>query len=148
MPAALGVNAPWSWFSGSFGALVRDRDITVRYEDTSDDTRSVTLAARGMIGWSWPLTRHLFLAVAAGISAGLEMGQETHHPDRIVDGPDAMPIRREISRLQVDPRATSASGSYWAAESPRLRGAICSDGEPASARAIRSIQDGRFIDTR
>jgi hypothetical protein len=31
-----------------------------------------------MLGWSWQVTRHLFIAVAVGASAGREAGHETH----------------------------------------------------------------------
>jgi len=169
MPTAFGVNAPWSWFSGSFGAslfvgidprlamrasaaryesgmpllttisalegdfpsyggtildfglgvvwyprrlwsgltvevgaLVRDRETSVRHADGTVDTRSLTCAARGMIGWSWPLGRHLFLAVAAGLSAGRETGQATFTPEPPIDGPATMPIRHEVAQVQVD----------------------------------------------
>jgi len=39
-------------------------------------THTVTYAARAMIGWSWMLGDHAFIALAVGVSSGRERGRE------------------------------------------------------------------------
>lgn len=91
----------WSGFSLEAGALRRDRDTKmVDYiADRTVETDSTTYAARTMIGWSWVIYRHVFVAVALGISVGREAGRETATVDRY-DVPMTAP--NSVGRVQVD----------------------------------------------
>lgn len=60
-------------------------------------TRSTTYAQRVMIGWSWLISRHAYVAVAVGLSAGIESGTERTVPD-----PSRMATTTEIERPQID----------------------------------------------
>jgi hypothetical protein len=90
----------WEGFTLEAGALRRDRAARRQYdEDLVVKTRSTTYAGRAMIGWSWLLTRHTYVAVAVGLSAGREAGTERTVP---VGYSSQMPTTTEVERLQVD----------------------------------------------
>jgi hypothetical protein len=89
----------WDGFTFEAGVNRRDRDISVFQEDSVIRTQSATYAGRVMIGWSWLVTRHVFFAVAAGVSAGRETGQETN----TLYQENPMPTTTAIHRLQIDP---------------------------------------------
>jgi hypothetical protein len=63
----------WDGFMIEAGVVYRNGDLTLA-SDISDQGDSFaednSLAARAMIGWSWLLGKHVFVAVAAGVSAG------------------------------------------------------------------------------
>jgi hypothetical protein len=72
----------WDGFTLEVGAIRRDRDTFLWPEfDPRVETRSTTYAGRAMIGWSWLIKGHVFVAVAAGGSVGYESGHETITPD-------------------------------------------------------------------
>jgi hypothetical protein len=58
------------------GVIYRDRDLRIGSDFDEGDTlqKTSTYAARAMVGWSWLVTRHLFVEIAAGVSAGYESG--------------------------------------------------------------------------
>ncbi|HTR53743.1 MAG TPA: hypothetical protein VMJ10_23780 [Kofleriaceae bacterium] len=62
------------------GALYRHRDLSVTDYDAVnvyDAINSDEVAARALVGWSWLFDRHVFVALAVGVSAGYEFGIET-----------------------------------------------------------------------
>ena len=67
-----------------------------------ETTRSVTYGGRAMAGWSWPITRHAFISVAAGASVGREISK-----DRITD---TMGTRPKFDRMRVDPEVSLRFG--------------------------------------
>ena len=82
------------------GALRRDRATRYQYDwDPVIKTRSTTYAGRGMIGWSWLVTRHTYLAAAVGLSAGREAGTVRTLPERYSS---QMPTTTEVARRQID----------------------------------------------
>lgn len=92
----------WQGFMVEAGALRRDRDTKIRQEaDDTIETRSTAYAGRAMIGWSWLVRRHLFIALGAGASMGYESGHETITPDKI----QPMPTTQAIGRTRIDGEA-------------------------------------------
>jgi hypothetical protein len=72
----------WDGFLLEVGVLRRDRDIYVWPEfESKTFTRSTEYAGRALVGWSWLFRQHLFIAIAAGLSAGRESGRDTSMPD-------------------------------------------------------------------
>ena len=58
------------------GVLRRERDVEeFTLLGPEDKTQSVTHAGRVTVGWSWPITRHVFVSAAAGVSVGRETGK-------------------------------------------------------------------------
>jgi hypothetical protein len=89
----------WSGLTLEAGVLQRARDTGYQPELADGvKTKSTTYAGRAMIGWSWPIGRYVFVAIAIGLSAGTETGQETIIPDN----PTKMPTTRPVQRTQVD----------------------------------------------
>lgn len=84
------------------GVLQRARDTGYQAEfEDGIKTTTTTYAGRAMVGWSWLIGQHVFVAVAIGASAGKESGQETLIPDN----PTKMPTTRSVHRTQVDGEA-------------------------------------------
>jgi hypothetical protein len=80
----VGIGGVWyprgAWNGPSFevGGLRRARNTTVWPEfDGKTTTRSTTYAVRGLVGWTWQMTPHMFLTFAAGASRGRESGRAT-----------------------------------------------------------------------
>lgn len=90
----------WRGFTWEIGALRRARDHRIQRveEDRADPmvfaTRTTEYAGRGMIGWSWLMFNHAFVAISGGLSVGHESGTET--TGRVGD---AMPMQTKVSRL-------------------------------------------------
>jgi len=94
----------WDGFTIEAGALLRNRRDSAHHEDVSIvKTHSMTYAARAMIGWSWRITHHTFLAIAAGVSVGHETGRETTSPYE--PKPDGMDVTRQLSRVAITPES-------------------------------------------
>jgi hypothetical protein len=92
--------SPWSGLSLELGVLRRERDHHLEDDDATPETiatRTTTYAGRAMIGWSWLMYDHVFLAVAAGMSLGHESGTET--TERYVG---AMPVQTKVSRTVAE----------------------------------------------
>jgi hypothetical protein len=84
------------------GVLQRARDTGYQAElEDGIKTKSTTWAGRAMVGWSWLIGRHVFVALAMGASAGRETGQETIIPDL----PTKMSTTRSVQRMQIDGEA-------------------------------------------
>jgi hypothetical protein len=79
---------------------VRDTGYQAEFED-GIKTKSTTWAGRAMVGWSWLIGRHVFVAIAMGVSAGRETGEETIIPEDFTK----MPSTRPIQRMQIDGEA-------------------------------------------
>ncbi|MEO8705005.1 MAG: hypothetical protein ABI867_33440 [Kofleriaceae bacterium] len=85
----------WSGFMLEVGALRRAKDISARRDDTENyDTKSTTYSGRVMIGWSWLISHHVFVAAAVGASFGLERGSEITR----TDSNPAMPVTTDVDR--------------------------------------------------
>ena len=90
----------WRGFTWEIGVLRRARDHRIeRIEEEDADpvalaTRTTEYAGRGMIGWSWLMFDHVFLAISGGLSVGHESGTETTGRSA-----DAMPVQTKVSRL-------------------------------------------------
>ena len=90
---------PWSGLTFELGVLRRARDHRIEDDYRSPErpeileTRTTTYAGRAMLGWSWLLHEHVFLAVAIGISVGHESGTEDAQAY-----PDEMSVRTKVSR--------------------------------------------------
>jgi hypothetical protein len=101
--------AAWVWYPGrrwqgfmlEAGTLLRDRAIRDGYEDKVVKNWTLTLAGRGLIGWTWRIGS-AFVAAAVGLSAGYETGREQVTPETLQSMP---PVTSRISRLQVDGEA-------------------------------------------
>jgi hypothetical protein len=87
----------WDGFLLEAGALHRTSEVTLHDQDATlsfTDTRTTKYAGRVMIGWSWLLDPHFFIAAAVGVSAGWGSGTEV---SRSGDGSRMLstPIARE-----------------------------------------------------
>lgn len=90
----------WSGLSLELGVLRRALDHRLTDEFASPEfiaTRTTTYAGRAMIGWSWLIYDHVFIAVAAGLSIGHESGTETTERH---DGD--MPVQKTVSRVSAE----------------------------------------------
>ena len=70
----------WDGFTLEGGLLHRDKDIHTQDEFATPEyvgTNTTTYAARGLVGWSWLIGEHVFVAAAFGASAGREIGSTT-----------------------------------------------------------------------
>ncbi len=95
---------PWDGFLLELGVNRRERETWIRPESEDRvDTTSTTYAGRALIGWSWMITRHTFLAIAVGASAGREKGRDKITPEF----PREMPTTQAVDRTQVE------FESYW-----------------------------------
>jgi len=95
----------WDGFMLEVGANRRGRDISVEDSDAEllVRTQSTAYAGRLMIGWSWLVTRHMFIAVAAGVSEGSEAGHETR--TTMVCPVYAKSTTTAVDRLEVNAEA-------------------------------------------
>jgi hypothetical protein len=95
----------WSGASLEAGLLRRGNDTYVveYYPGAGNpeviDTNTSTYAARALVGWSWLVKNHVFISIAAGLSAGYESGRETTAPSS--DHPMDMRVTRDVRRLDV-----------------------------------------------
>lgn len=96
----------WDGFLVELGVLRRSIDVTMRDdEDLGSAALPVTewkateYAGRAMIGWSWRLDRHFFIATAVGLSNGWQSGTEE---ERSTNGRQRMatPIARDAGSLE------------------------------------------------
>lgn len=93
----------WDGFTLEGGLLHRDKDIHTQDEFATPEyvaTNTTTYAARGLVGWSWLLGEHVFVAAAFGASAGREVGSETTGSMSI---PGAMLTTKDVSRWDIAP---------------------------------------------
>jgi hypothetical protein len=89
----------WDGVTVEAGVVLRGRSSVYWPEfDGRTETHSTSYAGRLMVGWSWLMGRHLFIAVAAGASAGRERGRETVTPDSSTK----MPTTTAFDRRQVE----------------------------------------------
>jgi hypothetical protein len=73
---------PWDGFLLELGVLRRDRHTYVWPEfEPQVATQTTTYAGRALVGWSWLIGQHMFIAVAAGVSSGRETGHEISTDD-------------------------------------------------------------------
>lgn len=96
-------NKLWDGFTLEGGLLHRDRDIHTNDELATPQyvaTNTTTYAARALVGWSWLLGDHVFVAVAFGASAGREVGSETTGR---MEGPSSMLTTKDVSRWDIAP---------------------------------------------
>jgi hypothetical protein len=100
----------WSGVTLELGVLRRARDHRlVESEDPNVlETRTTTYAGRAMVGWSWLIGKHVFVAVAAGISVGHESG--TEDAQRY---PDYMTVRTDVSRKDIAGEGLLRIGLAW-----------------------------------
>jgi hypothetical protein len=89
----------WDGLLLEAGALRRARDVSVHDSNRTPEhvtTITTVYAARAMIGWSWLLGRHVFVATGVGVSVGHESGAEileTEYPQ--------MTTHDSVSRVDV-----------------------------------------------
>ena len=89
----------WSGFTFEAGALRRARDVRVHDSNMRPErvtTKTTVHAARAMVGWSWSLGRHMFVATGLGLSVGRESGDEIFETDI-----DRMTTRESVRRVDV-----------------------------------------------
>jgi hypothetical protein len=89
----------WSGFTVEAGALRRARDVRVHDSNMTPErvtTRTTIYAARAMVGWSWSLGRHMFIATGLGLSVGRESGTEILEVDY-----NRMTTRENVLRVDV-----------------------------------------------
>lgn len=89
----------WDGFTVEAGALRRARDTFSRDAYASDefvDTDTATYAGRALFGWSFLIKNRVFIAAAAGVSAGLESGSEV-----VQKTSGAMMTTRPVDRADV-----------------------------------------------
>jgi len=101
----------WDGFMFEAGALRRARDISVHDSNRTPErvaTRTTVYAARAMIGWSWMLGRHMFIATGAGLSVGRESGAEILDSDY-----PRMTTRESVRRVDVSGEAYLRIGAAF-----------------------------------
>lgn len=88
-------------FSLELGLLRRDRHTRVAPEfDPVEKVDSITYAGRVLIGWTWRIAEHGFIAVAVGFSDGKETGSR-----RLVPELPREPTTEKLDRRQGDGEA-------------------------------------------
>jgi hypothetical protein len=65
-------------------------------------------AARAMIGWSWLLGRHVFVATGVGLSVGHESGTEMYETEH-----NGMTTSANVSRVDVSAEAYLRMGAVF-----------------------------------
>jgi hypothetical protein len=101
----------WDGLMFEAGALRRARDVSVHDSNRTPErvtTRTTVYAARAMIGWSWLLGRHVFIATGVGFSFGGESGTEVFETDH-----DDMTTRNNVSRIAVTAEAYLRMGAAF-----------------------------------
>ena len=101
----------WSGFMFEAGALRRARDVSVHDSNKTPErvtTRTTVYAARAMIGWSWSIGRHMFVATGVGLSVGRESGHEILETDY-----NRMRTRESVERLAVTGEAYLRVGAVF-----------------------------------
>ncbi len=74
----------WEGLSLEVGAFRRANDIRINDANASPATVATTstiYAGRALVGWSWLIKQHVFIALAVGVSVGLERGTEKTEDD-------------------------------------------------------------------
>lgn len=94
----------WDGLTLEIGAIRRERNVSVWPEfDSKILTRSTEYGGRTMIGWSWLMGRHAFIAIAGGISRGYETGVNTDtHNDQAMPGPPTTTRFRHFERTEAE----------------------------------------------
>jgi hypothetical protein len=101
----------WNGFMFEAGALRRARDVGVHDSNMTPErvtTRTTVYAARAMIGWSWLLGRHVFVATGVGLSVGRESGAEILETDY-----PRMTTRENVARVDVTGEAYLRLGAVF-----------------------------------
>jgi hypothetical protein len=101
----------WNGFMFEAGALRRARDVGVYDSNRTPErvtTKTTVYAGRAMLGWSWLLGRHVFIAASAGLSIGRESGAEIFETDH-----DHMTTRNSIVRVNVTGEAYLRTGAAF-----------------------------------
>lgn len=101
----------WDGLMLEAGALRRARDVSVDDSNRTPErvaTTTTVYAARAMIGWSWLLGRHVFIATGVGLSVGHESGSETLETEY-----PAMTTREHVSRVDVSAEAYLRMGAAF-----------------------------------
>lgn len=100
----------WSGATIELGGIGRFRDTSSSPDDADparSQTHTMTIAGRGLVGWSWLFGDHVYLSVAAGLSVGYETGTE-----RAETAPDRM-TTSDIGRVAVAPEGFMRLGFAW-----------------------------------
>jgi len=93
------------------GALRRARDVSVHDSNRTPErvtTTTTVYAARAMIGWSWLLGRHVFVATGVGLSVGHESGTELFETEY-----NGMTTSANVSRIDVSAEAYLRMGAVF-----------------------------------
>jgi hypothetical protein len=101
----------WDGFLLEAGALRRARDISVHDSNRTPErvtTTTTVYAARALIGWSWLLGRHVFVATGVGLSVGHESGAEIFETED-----NHMTTRESVSRTAVTGEAYLRIGAAF-----------------------------------
>lgn len=101
----------WDGFLFEAGALRRARDVSVHDSNRTPErvtTTTTVYAARALIGWSWLLGRHVFVATGFGLSVGHESGAEIFETDY-----NHMTTRGSVSRIDVTGEAYLRMGAAF-----------------------------------
>lgn len=105
------VGIGWNWYllrrwrgpMVELGALARIRDLHTSGEDSPTiDTDTTEYAVRAMLGWTWMLGDHVFIASAVGYSVGYERGDERVMDERNPRMPGSSPY---VKRRRTEPEA-------------------------------------------
>jgi hypothetical protein len=105
------VERPWSGWTFELGVLRRARDLRTDDENASPEivaTRTTSYAGRAMVGWTWLMSDHVFLAVSTGISAGHE--SRTESSERYLD---TRMVRTHVSRSDAQAEGLLRLGVAW-----------------------------------
>jgi len=101
----------WSGLMLEAGALRRARDVSVHDSNRTPErvsTRTTVYAARAMIGWSWLLGQHVFIATGVGLSIGRESGAEIFETDH-----DRKMTRESVGRIDTKGEAYLRVGAVF-----------------------------------
>ena len=101
----------WDGLLFEAGALRRARDVSVYDSNRTPErvtTTTTVYAARALIGWSWLLGRHVFVATGVGLSVGHESGAEIFETDY-----NQMTTRESVSRISVTGEAYLRMGAAF-----------------------------------
>jgi hypothetical protein len=95
-------NRVWDGFMVEAGLLRRAKDISTEDEFAAPEyvaTRTTTYSARALVGYSWLVADHFFVAFALGMSGGHEAGSETTR----MNSYGAPETTRSVSRWDATP---------------------------------------------
>lgn len=98
----------WDGFVVELGVLRRGENHVIDEASWNSRIRhreATGYAARAMVGWSWLLGEHVFVAASIGLSLGRYSGTESVQPTDDLDNPSGMPMTSSIGEDRIEGEA-------------------------------------------